>query len=104
MMMDVTITWIPKLSGVVQALGIQVKLLERIKMKTPRQYSLVKFVFDNLPEVYWDQYPFIPDRPYVFLGEIPNMEGHCIVIDHSNGSVHSGYHIENFIEMTEDDF
>lgn len=72
-------------------------------MNIPRQYSLVFFRFDNLPEEYWRGYPFIPQRPYVFLGEIPNMPGHCVVMDHADGKFHSGFHTENFTEIAEDE-
>jgi hypothetical protein len=69
----------------------------------PRQYSLVRFSYEDIPEEYHSGYPFIPDRLYIFLGEIPNMPGHCIVIDHGDGTVHSGYHIENFSEISEEE-
>ena len=72
-------------------------------MNMPRQYSMVYFSFETLPEEYWDQYPFIPKRPYIFFGEIPNMEGHCIVMDHATGEFYSGFHIENFVEICEDE-
>lgn len=72
-------------------------------MKDPRQYSIVKFDFDELPEEYHSGYPFIPMRMYIYLGEIPNMLGHCIVMDRFDGTMHVGFHIENFKEMTEDE-
>ncbi len=71
-------------------------------MKIPRQYSLVKFNYEDIPVDYRFSYPFKPDRPYVFLGEIPNMPGHCVVAEHPKGIIYSGYHIENFVELTED--
>src|SRR5205085_2323894 len=48
------------------------------KKKKPRQYSLVRFLFDNLPTEYHSQYPFTRDGVYVYFGEIPNMPGHCV--------------------------
>jgi len=72
-------------------------------MSEPRQYSIVKFDYDNVPEEYRECYPFMPMRMYIFLGEIPNMGGHCIVMDRFDGSMHVGYHTENFKEMTEDE-
>ena len=72
-------------------------------MAIPRQYSLVYFSFENLPKEYWDQYPFIPERPYVFFGEIPNMPGHCIVMDHADGKFYSGFHTENFSEIVDNE-
>ena len=67
----------------------------------PRQYSLVKFDFEGLDEKYHDKYPFEPDEVYVFFGEIPNMLGHCVVANHKTGKIYSGYHIENFSEVDE---
>jgi hypothetical protein len=31
------------------------------------------------------------------------MLGHCVVADHETGRIHSGYHTENFVELTEDE-
>jgi hypothetical protein len=69
----------------------------------PRSLSLVKFRFESLPIEYHAKYPFVTGRTYIFLGVIPNMPGHCFVADHITGQLHSGYHSENFIELTEDE-
>jgi hypothetical protein len=69
----------------------------------PRQYSLVRVVFDKIPVEYHAKYPFTADGVYVFFGEIANMRGHCVVADHRTGQIYSGYHTENFEEITEDD-
>ena len=68
----------------------------------PRKLSLVRFRFDELHE-FRDEYPFTADGVYVFLGEIPNMRGHCVVADHRTGKLYSGYHTENFVELPEDE-
>lgn len=47
---------------------------------------------------------FEKDNWFVYLGEIPNMLGHCVLIGHETGKVYSGYHIENFRLPTEDEF
>lgn len=54
-----------------------------------------------MPVEYHAKYPFIKDELYVFLGEIPNMGGHCIVVEHKTGKIFSGYHTENFSEVPE---
>ena len=72
-------------------------------MKTPRKLSLVKFDFGSLPKKFHTQYPFKPKQVLLFLGEIPNMEGHCVVMDHKSGELYSGYHVENFQEIPEDE-
>ncbi len=69
----------------------------------PRQYSLVRFRFDLVPEEYHGRYPFAADGRYVFFGEIPNMPGHCVVADHSSGRMFSGYHVEWFEELSPDE-
>mgnify|MGYP001243137609 FL=1 len=71
--------------------------------KVPRQYSLVKFDFDTLPEEYHNTYPFKKKDIYIFFGEMPNMPGHCIVCHYPTGKIFSGYHTGNFIEMVEDE-
>jgi hypothetical protein len=31
------------------------------------------------------------------------MPGHCVVADHRSGKLYSGYHVENFVEISEDE-
>lgn len=69
----------------------------------PRQYSLVRFRFDDVPAEYHSKYPFTRDGVYLFFGDIPNMPGHCVVADHRTGQIYSGYHTENFVEVPEDE-
>lgn len=68
---------------------------------TPRQYSLVRFVTEDMPKEYREKYPFTPTGIYVFFGEIPNMPGHCVVACHKTGLLFSGYHTENFAELSD---
>lgn len=63
----------------------------------PRPYSLCKYVGSSANGI------FLEKDTYVFLGEIPNMLGHCVVLNHRTGKVHSGYHTENFAELAEDE-
>lgn len=72
---------------------------------TPRKYSLCKVTFGNLSEEYKKQYPypFKEGQVFIFFGEITNMRGHCIVADHKTGKIYSGYHTENFIELTKEE-
>lgn len=72
-------------------------------MNMPRPLSLVRFSADDLPKEYRNMYPFDEDGLYIFIGEIPNMPGHCVVMDHPTGKLHSGYHCEHFTEITEDE-
>ncbi len=72
----------------------------------PRQYALVKVTSETK---LWLQNNNITDSPlllnssFIYLGEIPNMPGHCVVAEQTSGKVHSGFHIENFVEMEEDE-
>ena len=71
--------------------------------KIPRKLSIVRFNAAAVPKSYRRKYPFRAGRSYVFFGEIANMRGHCVVADHRTGQIYSGYHTENFIELTEDE-
>lgn len=49
------------------------------------------------------EFPFQAGVIYVFLGEIPNMPGHCVVAERQSGRLLAGYHTENFVELSEDE-
>jgi hypothetical protein len=72
------------------------------RRKQPRKLSLVKFDYDSIPTELHKHYPFVKGKAYLFLGEIPNMPGHCALAE-SNGKVMFGYHTDEFIELTEDE-
>ena len=61
--------------------------------KNPRKLALVKFVGPRSGA------KFKAEQVFVFLGEIANMPGHCVVADHFTGKIFSGYHTENFVEL-----
>ena len=67
----------------------------------PRQYALVRFDYDSLPEDYFESYPFKERARYIYLGEMPNFAGHCIVMD-DDGKHYVGFHTENFVELSEE--
>ena len=73
-----------------------------MKKKMPRKLSLVKFDFDSLDVKFHSQYPFSRHEHCIFLGEIPNMDGHC-VIGTKSGNITFGWHTDNFVEVTEDE-
>jgi hypothetical protein len=83
---------------------------EQTKKKFVRSLSdslpklpLVKFNFDDLPVEFHKQYPFTDKEVFVILGEIKQMPGHCIVLHHRTGQIHSGFHTDNFVEIPEDE-
>lgn len=57
------------------------------------------FDFKGLPKEYHNQYPFSKYDDFIYLGEISNMKGHCIVKRMGDGEIFRGYHIENFVEI-----
>ena len=71
--------------------------------RIPRKLSLVKFNTSRLPRGSRRKYPFRAGAAYVFFGEIPNMPGHCVVADHRSGHIYSGYHTDDFVELTEEE-
>ena len=76
------------------------------KYKCPfKQYQLVKFVYPGDIEKLKEEgsnYPFEHNEIVLFLGEIIQMEGHCIVVK-GNGKIYWGYHTDNFVEPDEDE-
>jgi hypothetical protein len=72
-------------------------------MKTPRKLSLVRFDVEAVPKGFRRKYPFRAGRAYIFLGEIPNMRGHCVVAEQGSGRIYAGYHTEHFIEFADNE-
>ena len=72
-------------------------------MKKPRKLSLVKFAPENMTPEMKAKYPFKEGQVYIFIGEVVNMPGHCVIAEHPSGTIFSGYHTENFIELDKDE-
>ena len=72
-------------------------------MNKPRNMSLVRFTYGDIPIQDRDDYPFIEGENCIFLGEIVNMPGHCVVTCIRDGKTYSGYHTFDFIELTEEE-
>ncbi len=77
---------------------------EGTKDGIPRPLSIVRLDYDSLPQVLAEDYDknFNRNEGYLFLGEIPNMPGHCAVIS-SNGRTLWGYHTEDFVEINNEE-
>lgn len=69
----------------------------------PRQLTLVKLKSAWGSTAESNKFPFINDMPLVFLGEIQNMPEHGVFAGHASGRIYSGFHIEYFIELSEDE-
>lgn len=64
-----------------------------LSTKEPRINTLVQFI-NPFKESF---YPFEDKEILLYLGEVKNMKGHCIVAN-KEGKIFWGYHIENFKE------
>jgi hypothetical protein len=77
--------------------------MKKKKNPIPKTMSLVKCVLRQ-EEIDKYDYPFNRNSRYVFLGEITNMPGHCVVMNfEEDGKIIPGYHTEDFAELTEDE-
>ena len=67
--------------------------------------TMVKFDYETMPKEYWDSYmkQFPKDEVFVFMGELTQMQGRCIVCNYKTGKIICGYHTENFIPLTDDE-
>ena len=43
------------------------------------------------------------EKRFVYLGDIPNMKGHCVIASLETGLVHVGYHCDSFEELNENE-
>lgn len=48
-------------------------------------------------------YPFSKHDRFVYMGDIVQMPGHCVVARLSDGKIFTCYHTYNFIELNEDE-
>lgn len=77
-------------------------------MGQARQYALVEFDPDyrqwansqDKSTLSVRTLDFLACESFYFLGEIPNMPGHCIVVDSATGMVFGGFHADSFVEVT----
>jgi len=63
-------------------------------------YTLCKA---DLPEAYKYEYSFKNGEVFIFMGELTNMKGHCIVVRLSDGKLFFCFSIDNFVELKEDE-
>lgn len=59
-------------------------------------------VFAQLPKGFENSYPFKDGELLLFLGEITNRPGHCVVAN-SKGKIWWGFHTENFVEEPQEE-
>ena len=79
------------------------------KRKILKKMSLVKFNFESLnPAAFKEEdcgrhYPFSIYDKFVYLGDVVQMPGHCIVVNTTTGQIYCGYHTDNFVEISEEE-
>lgn len=79
----------------------------------PRPYSFVRFKFETMNEEiqsYYSHFQLEKNQTLIFISEIANMPGHCIVTKitrnkDSSESVrtYTGYHTSDFVELTDEE-
>lgn len=81
-----------------------------MKKKTkPQINSFVVFDINTIPEQYRSgkdykkYYKKHENKRYIYLGEIYQCLGHCILLDVESGKVESMYHTNNFRQLTEEE-
>ena len=73
------------------------------KFKCPfKKNQLVKVDDIPIPEGQECCYPFEPGEVLLFLGEVRQMPGHCIVVN-KKGQTWWGYHTVNFLALEDDE-
>ena len=68
-----------------------------------KERSLVKFDFSMIHSMDEHNYPFGPEDRFVYMGDIVQMPGHCVVVRVSDGKNFVAWHTDNFIELTEEE-
>ena len=66
--------------------------------------TLVQFTdeYKTILELGYPDYPALKERGFVYLGEVPNMLGHAVLIGLTSKLSYVGFHITDFEEMDED--
>ncbi len=81
---------------------------KRKKLIKPLQInSFVVFDATSCPsEIYHRYYKdiFPLNKLFIFMGEIKQIKGHCILCDLDSGKIIGMFHTENFREATEDEY
>jgi hypothetical protein len=76
----------------------------------PRPYSFVRFRFENIDDedkIHYAHFQLEKNQRLIFINEIPNMSGHCILTkttrnkdDSESVKTYVGYHTSDFVELT----
>ena len=55
------------------------------------------------PTEYMKYYKSLEDRLFIYLGDIVQQPGHCILVDMNTGLLEVGHHTDNFVVVPEDE-
>lgn len=79
--------------------------IDEIKDLKLKLNTIVKFDCGNIPEEHKQAYLeiFPKGEIYVYMGDLVQMPGHCVLCNYITGKIYCGYHTENFIPLTEDE-
>ena len=81
---------------------MQPRNLSRVKITKSYRDILDGFIANANPIGYELYTAFLAENHFIFLGEIPNQEGHCVLLGKS-GRLYDGFHNEDFEELNEDE-
>lgn len=73
-----------------------------MKTKKKANFKNMQIVVVEWPKGLETSFPFKNGDSLLFLGEIPNMPGHCAVVNR-DGQVLWGYHLEDFRHPTDEE-
>ena len=73
--------------------------------KKIRPYTLCKFNPTNLSpkEIKLYEYDFKVGQVVLFVSEIANMPGHCVIVDIEDEKIYVNYHTSDFTELNEEE-
>jgi len=49
-------------------------------------------------------FPLKDGQMYLFLGEVHDMAGHCIVAEYPHGQIYAGIHSDNFVPFNDEEW
>jgi hypothetical protein len=65
-----------------------------------KKNTLCRFDFGTMPIEFHRKFPFTEKDTFVYLGDIVQMPGHCIVVDNQ---IFTCYHTDEFVEIPEEE-
>ena len=73
--------------------------------ETIRQYSLIKLEpgYKKWLQENDKNSILLNEEVFIYFSEIPNMPEHCVISGKKTGKVFGGFHLNNFVELTEDE-